>query len=58
LQLLKAIDPNTLQPKIAFKTRYGMVANPFAQGGTVGQGALVQDSNLFYNRTIIKNLMG
>jgi len=58
LQLLKAIDPNTLQPKIAFKTRYGMVANPFAQGLTVGQGALVQDSNLFYNRVIVRNLMG
>ena len=58
LQLLKAIDPNTLQPKIAFKTRYGMVANPFAQGATVGQGALVQDSNLFYNRILVKNLMG
>jgi hypothetical protein len=58
LQLLKAIDPNTLQPKIAFKTRYGMVANPFAQGLTVGQGALVQDSNLFFNRIIVRNLMG
>jgi hypothetical protein len=57
LQLLKAIDPNTLQPKIAFKTRYGMVANPFAQGLTVGQGALIQDSNLFFNRLQIKNLM-
>ena len=57
LQLLKAIDPNTLQPKIAFKTRYGMVANPFAQGLTVGQGALVQDTNLFYNRVIVRNLM-
>ena len=58
LQLLKAIDPNTLQPKIAFKTRYGMVANPFAQGATVGQGALTQDTNLFYNRVRINNLMG
>jgi hypothetical protein len=57
LQLLKAIDPNTLQPKIAFKTRYGMVANPFAQGLTVGQGALVQDSNLFYNRVLVRNLL-
>lgn len=57
LQLLKAIDPNTLQPKLGFKTRYGMVANPFAQGATVGQGALVQDSNYFYNRTVIANLM-
>jgi len=56
LQLLKAIDPNTFQPKIGFKTRYGVVANPFAQGLTKGAGALVQDSNLFYNRVIIKNL--
>jgi hypothetical protein len=56
LQLLKAIDPNTMQPKIAFKTRYGVVANPFAQGLTVGYGALNQDSNVFYNRVIVKNL--
>jgi len=57
LQLLKAIDPNTLQPKIGFKTRYGMVANPFAGGLTVSQGALLQDANVFYNRTIIANLI-
>jgi len=57
LQLLKAVDPTSLQPKIGFKTRYGVVANPFAQGLTKGQGALVQDSNLFYNRVIIQNLM-
>jgi hypothetical protein len=57
LQLLKAVDPTSLQPKIGFKTRYGVVANPFAQGLTKGVGALVQDSNLFYNRVIIQNLM-
>ena len=57
LQLLKAVDPVSLQPKLGFKTRYGVVANPFAQGLTIGQGALVQDSNLFYNRVIVKNLM-
>lgn len=57
LQLLKAVDPTSLQPKIGFKTRYGVVANPFAQGLTKGQGALVQDSNLFYNRVLIQNLM-
>ena len=57
LQLFKTSDPQTFQPKIAFKTRYGMVANPFAQGATVGQGAIVQDSNLFYNRVIIKNIL-
>lgn len=57
LQLLKAIDPNTMQPKIGFKTRYGMVANPMAEGLTVGQGRLVQDSNVFYARSLINNLM-
>ena len=56
LQLLKAVDPVSFQPKLGFKTRYGIVANPFAQGLTLGQGALVQDSNLFYNRLIISNL--
>jgi hypothetical protein len=56
LQLLKAVDPLSLQPKLGFKTRYGVVANPFAQGLTIGQGALVQDSNLFYNRLVISNL--
>jgi len=57
LQLLKAVDPNTMQPKLGFKTRYGMVSNPFAEGLTVGQGRLLQDSNVFYNRIIINNLI-
>jgi hypothetical protein len=34
LQMVRAVDPNTFQPKIGFKTRYGMVANPFAEGLT------------------------
>ena len=34
LQMVRAVDQNTFQPKIGFKTRYGMVANPFAQGLT------------------------
>lgn len=57
LQYMKAQDPNTFQPKIGFKTRYGMVAHPFAQGTTQGLGALVKDSNLFYRRTIATNLL-
>ena len=40
LQQVRAINPNTFQPKIGFKTRYGMVSNPFAQGLTQGSGAL------------------
>jgi Major capsid protein Gp23 len=57
LQLLKAVDPTSLQPKIGFKTRYGVVANPFAGGSNVQKGALIQDANVFYNRVLIQNLM-
>lgn len=56
LQMVRAVDPLTFQPKIAFKTRYAMVANPFAQGLTVGLGQLVQDSNVYYRRTIVQHL--
>jgi hypothetical protein len=57
LQMVRAVDPNTFQPKIGFKTRYGMVANPFAQGTTQGMGVINQDSNVYYRRTIVANLM-
>jgi hypothetical protein len=57
LQMVRAVDPDTFQPKIGFKTRYGMVANPFAEGATVGLGALTKDSNVYYRRVLIDNLM-
>ena len=57
LQMARAVDPNTLQPIIGFKTRYGMVANPYAQGLTVGLGALTMNSNVFYRRTTIANIL-
>jgi hypothetical protein len=57
LQLLRAVDPNSMQPKIGYKTRYGVVANPFAQGLTQGLGALNQDSNVYYRRLLIENLL-
>lgn len=57
LQMVRAVDQNSFQPKIGFKTRYGMVANPFAQGPTEGLGALVKDSNVYYRRTIVQNLL-
>ena len=57
LQMVRAVDQSTFQPKIGFKTRYGMVANPFAQGLTVGSGALTFNSNLYYRRVIVTNLM-
>lgn len=57
LQMVRAVDHDTFQPKIGFKTRYGMVANPFAEGTTAGAGRLMQDSNVYYRRTIVTNLM-
>lgn len=57
LQMVRAVDPNSFQPKIGFKTRYGMVANPFAEGTNKGSGRILQDTNLYYRRTIISNLM-
>ena len=58
LQMVRAVDQSTFQPKIGFKTRYGMVANPFAVGMPVGHvsGTLSQDSNQYYRRVIINNL--
>ena len=57
LQMVRAVDQATFQPKIGFKTRYGMVANPFAQGLTAGAGALTLSTNLYYRRIIVNNLM-
>ena len=57
LQMVRAVGENTFQPKIGFKTRYGMVANPFAEGTTVGAGALTVNANRYYQRVTVKNLM-
>ena len=57
LQQVRAINPNTFQPKIGFKTRYGMVFNPFSQGLTQGSGALTANSNKYYRRVQVANLM-
>ena len=57
LQMVRAVDPDSFVPKIGFKSRYGVVANPYAQGLTVGNGALVKDSNVYYRRMQIKNLL-
>ena len=57
LQMVRAVDQSTFQPKIGFKTRYGMVANPFAEGLTAGAGALTIGTNVYYRRVIVNNLM-
>ena len=57
LQMVRAVGPDSFQPKIGFKTRYGIVANPFAEGTTVGLGRLQINSNRYYRRVAVKNLM-
>jgi hypothetical protein len=57
LQMVRAIDPQSFQPKIGFKTRYGMVANPYAEGLTKGLGALNANANVYYRRIAVANLM-
>jgi len=57
LQMVRAVDTGTFQPKIGFKTRYGLVANPFAEGTNAGLGALTAQSNNYYRGFAIKNIM-
>ena len=56
LQLVRAVDPSTFQPKIGFKTRYGMVSNPFVQ--LDGDNTNLQaNQNYYYRRVRVTNLM-
>jgi hypothetical protein len=57
LQMVRAVDQSSFQPKIGFKTRYGMVANPFAEGLNKGLGTLALSTNKYYRRVIVNNLM-
>ena len=62
LQMVRSIDPNTFQPKIGFKTRYGMVSNPFVTtnglyNGTPDGEALTANANMYYRRVQVTNLM-
>ena len=60
LQMVRAVGENTFQPKIGVKTRYGIVANPYATGaaeGTVGGGLNTQSANIYYRLVKVTNLM-
>ena len=71
LQMVRAVDTNTFQPKIGFKTRYGMVRNPFANttapaahelagydlGGDFGSGTTGLHANEYYRIVRVNNLM-
>ena len=57
LQMVRAVNDGTFQPKIGFKTRYGLVSNPYAEGTAQGLGRITSNSNRYYQRTVVKNLM-
>ena len=54
LQMVRAMGENTFQPKIGFKTRYGLVANPFAVGNANNIG---QADNTYYRAVKVTNLL-
>ena len=64
LQMVRAVGENSFQPKIGFKTRYGLAANPFAAAGAVAagdtvntDGSLDANTNAWYRRVKVSNLM-
>ena len=59
LQMVRAIDPATFQPKIGFKTRYGMIANPYVTqaNGTTDGATFTADRNQYYRSVKVANLM-
>ena len=64
LQMVRSVSAETFQPNIGFKTRYGIVANPYAEGaingqfgGNQGLGRLADNTNRYYRRVKIENLM-
>jgi hypothetical protein len=57
--MVRAVDPNSFQPKIGFKTRYGMIANPYVlnAGGSADQDAFTSQRNQYYRLSKVVNLM-
>ena len=56
LQMVRAVGENTFQPKIGFKTRYGMVSNPFV-GATPADGLASAGSNQYYRKMAVSNIL-
>ena len=57
LQMMRAIDPNSFQPKLGFSCRYGMVANPFSTGANTSSGLLTADANVYFRKVRVLSLM-
>ena len=56
LQMVRAVGENTFQPKIGFKTRYGMVSNPFV-GATPSDGLASAGTNQYYRKMAVSNIL-
>ena len=56
LQMVRAVGENTFQPKIGFKTRYGLAQNPFSTA-TATDVTLGSNDNVYYRRVQVVNLM-
>ena len=56
LQMVRAVGENSFQPKIGFKTRYGLVVNPFAESSAQQTGPGNPNANVYYRRTQVNNL--
>ena len=57
LQMVRAFNENSFQPKVGFKTRYGMVGNPFSAGSAAVTSALTADSNVYYRKAKVTNIL-
>ena len=58
LQMVRAVGQDTFQPKIGFKTRYGMAQNPFARGRGATSSDLTADTNEYYRIFRVTNVHG
>ena len=57
LTMVRAVGEDTFQPKIGFKTRYGMASNPFV-GATPANGLAAVKSNQYYRIFRVDNILG
>jgi hypothetical protein len=57
LQMVRAIGENSFQPKIGFKTRYGLVMNPFSNYAGDSDGSLTPDTNVYFRKVRVLNLL-
>ena len=57
LQMVRAVNSNSFIPAVGFRTRYGLVANPFSNGATRSDGSITANSNVYYRKSLVANLL-